>query len=109
MKPATYDAIEDAAFEGAKVLKEVLEQRDISDGQLALGRMAGSAIASLAKLYQATSSREATVVQILTHASPDAGEFRRLVVAALPGSNVGKALESGEVTPSRASAKRVPA
>lgn len=92
MKTATYDAIEQAALAGALVLKEVLENRDTSDEQLALGRMGSSAISSLAKLYQANSAREATVASILTHASPDADEFRRLVIAALPGSNVGMAL-----------------
>lgn len=92
MKTATYDAIEAAALEGAKVLKDVLQSRDTSDEQLALGRMGSSAVSSLAKLYQANSAREATVVSILTHASPDAEEFKRLVVAALPGSKVADAL-----------------
>lgn len=95
MKPATYDAIEDAAFAGAVVLRDVLKDADPTEAQLALARVGSSAVSSLAKLYQANSAREATVASIISHAAPDAEEFRRLVISALPGSSVGKALTEG--------------
>lgn len=92
MESKTYKAIEEAALEGAIVLREVLHDRETDDGRLALGRMGSAAVSALAKLYQANSAREATVVSIISHAAPDAEEFRRLVQAALPGSLAAKAL-----------------
>ena len=94
----TQQLIEDVAREGAALVADVLKRRSIEDGDLALARLGATAISNYAKLYQANSAREATQVTIMVHSVSDGEEFRRLVMATLPGSPVALALKENGKT-----------
>jgi len=94
----TQQVIEEAAREGAELVADVLKRRSVEDGDLALARIGATAISNYAKLYQANSAREATQVTIMVHSVSDGEEFRRLVMATLPGSPVALALKENGKT-----------
>ena len=94
----TQEVIEEAAREGAELVADVLKRRSVEDGDLALARIGATAISNYAKLYQANSAREATQVTIMVHSVSDGEEFRRLVMATLPGSPVALALKENGKT-----------
>lgn len=98
METKTYEAMEDVAKEGLAVLKDVLHNRDTDDKSLMLARVAATGLSSFTRVYQANSSREATLVTIMDRAAEGNAEFRRLVMAALPASPVAKALKEGNGT-----------
>jgi hypothetical protein len=105
MKNETYDAYEKAGRMGAEILAEVLGSGQEDEPNLSRARIATSAMSSFAKLYQAQSAREATVVTIISRAAPTTEEFRRLVGSALPGSNVAKAIQEGPSIPQPSTAE----
>lgn len=88
----TQEVIEEAAKEGALVVRDLLKQRSASDEELALARIGATAMSNYAKIYQANAGREATMVTIIGRAAESGEEFRRLVGASLPASPVTKAL-----------------
>ena len=92
MQPETLEAYERAGRLGAEVLIDSLQSGQEDESTISRARIATSAMGAFAKLYQAQSAREATVVTIITRAAPNAEEFRRLVGSALPGSAVAKAI-----------------
>lgn len=92
---STYDAIEETAQEGLAVLKEVLKERNTDERVLTLARIAVTSVSNFTRMYQAQSSREATLVTMMGHAAENNAEFRRLVMVALPASPVAKALKDG--------------
>ena len=94
----TQQVIDEAAREGAELVADVLKRRSVEDGDLALARIGATAISNYAKLYQANSAREATQVTIMVHSVSDGEEFRRLVMATLPGSPVALALKENGKT-----------
>ena len=94
----TQQVIEEAAREGAELVADVLKRRSVEDGDMALARIGATAISNYAKLYQANSAREATQVTIMVHSVSDGEEFRRLVMATLPGSPVALALKENGKT-----------
>lgn len=104
----THELIEAAARAAAIVVCDVLERRSVEDNDLALARIAATAVSNYAKMYQATSAREATMATLITHSAEGTEDFRRLAMAALPGSPVAKALakhseaERSQAEPSRA-------
>ena len=65
MTTAIYDAIEETAKEGLAVLKEVLKERSTDDRALTLARIAATSVSNFTRMYQAQSSREATLVTMM--------------------------------------------
>jgi len=92
MKEDVSDKLEAAADVALSVIKEVLEARDHGPGALRLARIATGTVSNYAHMVSARSSRERTVVSLVTHAADTTDEFRRLVTAALPGHPVSNAL-----------------
>ncbi len=89
---STIDLLEEVAQEGLAVLRDTLRDRATDDNQIKLARIAATSVSAYARMYQANSAREGTLVSICREASENGQEFRQLVIAALPASPVVKAL-----------------
>ena len=100
---STIELLEEVAQVGLEVLRDTLRERATDDNQLKLARIAATSVSAYARMYQANSAREGTLVSICREASENGQEFRSLVIAALPASPVVKALmESEKKRPSAA-------